>query len=152
MEVWSQFVWMHTTFSFEIIISRLYTPCWNGNLPHGNLMFLMKLENINCDRRDWAESDHPHSLMAWFSAVSTKESKFCPWLRTTQCTLFPIQMVKRGPATNYADIQDHVYGIGRHLTSLVDTIYKQGFILVPIPLQGYLHFKEGFCHSYFLHP
>lgn len=61
-------------------------------------------------------------------------------------------MVKRGPATNYADIQDHVYGIGRHLTSLVDTIYKQGFILVPIPLQGYLHFKEAFCHSYFLHP
>ena len=48
--------------------------------------------------------------------------------------------------------QDHVYGVGRHLTSLGDMIYKQGLILVPIPLQGYLHFKEGFCHAYFLHP
>ena len=35
--------------------------------------------------------------------------------------------------------QDHVYGVGRHLTSLGDMIYKQGLILVPIPLQGYLH-------------
>lgn len=61
---------------------------WKWESPHGNVMSLMKLESTHCGKRDWAESDHPHSQMAWFSEVNTKDPKLCPWLRTIQCNPF----------------------------------------------------------------
>lgn len=120
MEVWFQFVRMHTAFSFEMIISGWYTPCCNGNLPRGNLMLLLQLGNINCDRRDWPESDHPCSQTACFSAVNTKDSKFCSRLRTMHYISSWTLMWKGGLATNCTDswrprVWGGVFGVILHL-------------------------------------
>lgn len=52
----------------------------------------------NCDKRDRAESDHPHSQMAWFSEVNSKDPKFWPWVRTIPCNPFRTLV---GPSKDY---------------------------------------------------
>lgn len=103
----------------------------------------MKLENVNCGRRDWAESDHPSSRVTWLSVVNTKDSKFCYWLREQQPAMPPERLCSRKTncSSRVSGTHTWVYlGVDAwgHLTS---PYLSSGF-----PSYSYLQVRESYLH------